>query len=159
MFCICLLMLMSIISSCGVSQDKKNIYNDNDKILQERDSFNYRLLLYIEDSADKINIKYSGFYGKVSIWNFESEENAEVTFKYNSTVDRGDFKVVLIKSDDEIENILIGNEQGEKNIKLDKGKYTLKIVGRNANGKAVISINNKQNVVITRNGVSSTDND
>lgn len=150
LLCACLLLLIVTISSCGVSQNKKNIYNNNDKIVQEGDSFSYRTRIDTEDSNDKIDVKYSSFSGTETIWALESKEDGEIIFKYNSTVNSGDFKAVLINPKKEIEIILIGNQQGDKVVKLAKGKYIFKIVGRNAKGEIKISSNKNQNVKITK---------
>ncbi|MBU5440347.1 hypothetical protein KQI42_20330 [Tissierella sp. MSJ-40] len=147
---ICLLFLAIIISYYGGSREEKNIYNDDGEIAQPWDNFSYRIRVDKEESNDKIDFKYSGFSGADTIWHLESEEDGEITFKYNSTVNRGDFKAVLINPKEEIDDILIGNEQDEKTIKLAKGKYIFKIVGRNAKGKTKISINKNQNVEITK---------
>lgn len=47
-----------------------------------------------------------------------------------------------------MENILEGTEQSSKTIKLTKGKYSLKNVGANANGKIKIYINSNSDVKI-----------
>ncbi|WP_315116822.1 hypothetical protein [uncultured Clostridium sp.] len=150
LLCISLLFLIVLISGCEARREEKDIYDDNDEIVQQWDSFSYRKRTDKEDSNDKIDFKYSGFYGTDTIWHLESEEDGEITFKYNSTVNNGDFKAVLISPKEEIKNILIGNEEDEKTIKLEKGKYIFKVVGRNAKGKAEISIDKSQNVDITK---------
>jgi hypothetical protein len=147
---ICLLFIIVIIGGCKVSQDKKNIYDDNDRIAQQGDSFSYTTRTDTEDSNDKIDIKYSGFYGTETIWDLDSKEDGEITIKYDSAVNSGDFKAVFINPKNEINNILIKKQQGEKTIKLSKGKYIFKIVGRNTKGEIKVSINKSQNVEITK---------
>ena len=129
--------------------ERKNIYNNNDKIVQDGDSYTNISRTCTGNSKDEIDIKYSGFYGDDTIFILESKEDGEVTFNFDSTVNSGDFKAVLINPKKEIENILEGTEQGNKTIKLAKGKYRFKIVGRNAKGEINISINKNNNVVIT----------
>ncbi|KOA18849.1 hypothetical protein CLHOM_27880 [Clostridium homopropionicum DSM 5847] len=134
-----LFLIIVIGSGCGVSQDKKNIYSNNDIIAQEADSFSFGTRSDTGNSKDEVNIKYSGFYGADTIWIIEAEENQEIILKYNSNVKSGDFKLVLINPKKEIENILVGTQQGDKTIKLTKGKYVIKIVGRNAKGEINIT--------------------
>ncbi|MEQ8197891.1 MAG: hypothetical protein ABRQ27_07795 [Clostridiaceae bacterium] len=150
LLCTSLLFLVVIINGCEVSQDKRNIYDDNDRIAQQGDSFSYSTRTDTEDSNDKIDVKYSGFYGTDTIWNFDSKEDGEITIKYDSVVNSGDFKAVLINTKNEVNNILTKNQQGEKTIKLSQGKYIFKIVGRNAKGEIKVSINKSQNVEITK---------
>lgn len=103
-----------------------------------------------EDSNDKIDIKYSGFYGTDTVWTLESKQEGEVAFEYNSIVISGDFKAVVINPKNEVDTILTGNKQGNKTLKLENGKYIFKIVGRNAKGEATISVNGNQNVKIVK---------
>jgi len=148
---ICLLLLIGIIFGYSTCDERKNIYNNNDKIVQDWDSYSYMYnsRTWTGNSRDKINIKYSGFSGYDTIFISESKEDGEVTFNFDSIVNSGDFKAVLINPQKEIENILEGTEQGSKTLKLAKGKYRFKIVGRNAKGEINISINKNNNVVIT----------
>jgi hypothetical protein len=148
-FCICLLFLIGIIITYGACDERKNIYYNNDKIVQEGDSYTNNSRTITGNSKDEIDIKYSGFYGDDTIFILESKEDGEVKFNFDSTVNSGDFKAVLINPQKEIENILEGTEQGNKIIKLAKGKYRFKIVGRNAKGEINISINKNNNVIIT----------
>jgi len=134
-----LFLIILIGSGCGVSQDKKNIYSNNDIITQEADSFSFKTRKDTGNSKDEVNIKYNGFYGADTIWVIESENDEEIILKYNSNVKSGEFKVVLINPKKEIENILVGSQQGDKTIKLTKGKYVIKIVGRNAKGEINIT--------------------
>lgn len=136
-------LIIVISSGCGVSEDKKNIYSNNDIIVQEADSFSFRTRNDAGDSKEEVNIKYNGFYGADTIWIIEAEADEEIMLKYNSNVNSGDFKVVLINPKKEIENILEGTQQGDKTIKLTKGKYAIKIVGRNAKGEIKIAKSKK----------------
>ena len=150
-FCICLLFLIGTIIICGVVFAKNNIYNNNEKIVKYDYSYNYTNRIGEgENSDDKIDIKYSGFYGTDTIWILESKEESEITFNYDSTVNSGDFKAVLINPQKEVKNILEGTGQGNKTMKLAKGKYKFKLVGRNAEGQVKISINKNNNIEITK---------
>lgn len=146
-----LTILIIMITGCRVSVEKQNIYDDNQKIVQQGDSFSYRIRKESEDSNEKMNVKYNGFNGMDTIWMVNSQDNGEINFIYNSTVTSGEFKGVLIYPNNAIETIIIGNQQGEKTVKLDKGKYRFKIVGKNANGEIEISVQLNQNVEITKN--------
>lgn len=135
-----LLLLVTVISSCGENQEKQNIYNDHDKIVQEGDRFTFRNRTDLERSNNKIDVKYSGFSGAETIWIIESKEDSQITFSCNSTVGRGYFKTVLIHPDKRITTLIIGNQQGDRTTTLIKGKYVVKMVGRNAEGQVNISV-------------------
>lgn len=151
-FCLCLLLLIGFVGGCGFNKEAENIYDDNEKIAQEVDTFSYQLFLYIKDEAGTIDVRYNRLYGALTIWNIVAKEDAEITIKYDSNVKSGQFKAVLISPDNEVEEILAGNETGEKTIKLTEGKYIFKLVGRDGKGNARISIEEQQNVQIARKG-------
>ncbi len=145
--CLGLLFLLSIISGCGIPESANNAYDDDSIIVQEFDT--YRLGPYsLIRINNEISFKYGNFYGAYTVFSLESEEDAEVKFEYNSKVDSGDFKAVLITPKKEIQNLLIGNEHGAETVQLEKGIYIFKIVGRDANGEIKISIYTNQNVDI-----------
>jgi len=145
---ICLIFSILSISGCEVSEEKKSIYYDNSKITQDGDSFTYKTRIGTKESSEHSKVKYSGFYGADTIWTIESKENSEITFKYNSEVNSGEFKAVLINPKKEIENIITGNEQGEKTIKITEGEYVFKFVGDEAKGEAEIFISKNGNINI-----------
>ncbi|WP_026887867.1 hypothetical protein [Clostridium beijerinckii] len=152
-----LIFLISIMHGCGVTAnqdnneniDKVNIYSNNDEIIQEENNYTYRTY---GDSIknNEIEIKYSGFSGLETICFLEVSEDTEITFNYDSTVDNGKFKEVVINPKNEVENIVEGTDQSSKTIKLTKGKYSLKNVGANADGKIKINISSNSDVKITR---------
>ncbi len=146
-FCIGLLFLLGIISGCGMPENAKNAYDDDSIVVQDFDTYSLRSS-ETKHSGNEITFKYSNFYGSYTVFSLESEEDAEVTFEYDSKVDSGDFKAVLINPDKEIEILWIGNQQAAETVQLEKGTYVFKTVGRDADGKIHISIDTNQNVDI-----------
>lgn len=146
---ICLLSLIGIVFSYSECDERKNIYNNNNKIVQDWDSYKYSSRTCTGNYKDETNIKYSGFSGDDTIFILQLKEDGEVTFNFDSIVNSGDFKAVLINPQKEMGNILEGTESGNKTIKLVKGKYRFKIIGRNAKGEISISINKNNYIVIT----------
>jgi hypothetical protein len=150
LLCIGLLFLVGTISVFSFADEKNDIYKDDNKIVQQGDNYTFENKIGARISSNEIDIKYSGFSGTNTIWLLEVKEDGELSLNFDSTVDNGEFKMVLINSQKEIESILEGTEQGNKAIKLTKGKYVIKIVGRNAAGKIMVSINKNQNIKITK---------
>lgn len=151
----CIIFLVGIMCGCGLSnQDKntnnnqKNMYNNNDKIVQVDNNYTY-ITCRNTRSNNEIEIQYSGFSGIDTICFLEAKEDTEITFNYDSTVDNGKFKAVLVNTKNEVETILEGTEQNSKTIKLAKGKYSFRNVGANADGKIRIFISSNSNVKIT----------
>lgn len=91
----CLIFLIGIMCGYGLSnQDKntdnnhENMYNNNDKIVQEDNNYTY--ITYGDTKKNnEIEIQYSGFSGIDMICFLEAKEDTEITFNYDSTVDRG----------------------------------------------------------------------
>ena len=146
LMCACLLFLVSA-TGCGISDKHQKAYDSVEQIAQQGDSYSYGNRLCSEQSNDEFNLKYDGFSGTDTIWILESKEDGEITVNYDSTINNGDFKVVLAYPDTkEIENISEGTEQGNKTIKLKKGESRLKLVGKNAAGDLKISITETKNL-------------
>lgn len=152
-----LIFLISIMYGCGISinQDKHdssnkvNMYNNNDKIVHEDNNYTY-LMCNRSINDNEIEMKYNDFSGVDSMCFLEVKEDTEITLNYDSTVDNGKFKVVLINPKNELETILEGTEQSSKTIKLTKGKYRFRNVGANAEGEVRISFNSNSDVKMTK---------
>jgi hypothetical protein len=132
----------------NTNNNQANIYNNNDKIAQEESNYTY-ITFGSDRKNNETEIKYSGFSGIDTICFIETKEDAEITINYDSIVEKGNFKAVLINPKSEIETIVEGSGQSSKTIKLAKGKYGFRNVGANADGKIKFSISNNTNVIIT----------
>lgn len=152
LFGLLLILLFSFIISCNANYNRNsvysNLYNDNDKIAQTSENHIYTTTSTTKDSDQNLSLKYGGFLGVDAIWLIDSREDGEITLDYESTVDKGDFKVVLVSPKKEIENILVGTDNGSKTLKLSNGKYILKLVGNNANGNIKLKITQSKNAEI-----------
>ncbi|EKQ53089.1 MULTISPECIES: hypothetical protein [unclassified Clostridium] len=147
-----LILLISFINGCNMGYNRNtvysNIYNDNEKIAQTSENHIYTTADTTKDSDRNLSLKYSGFLGVDAIWSINSKENGEITLDYDSKVNSGDFKIVLVNPKKEIENILIGTDHGRKTLKLSNGEYVLKLVGNNANGNVKLTISQSKNAEI-----------
>lgn len=144
---ICLLFLIGTFTGCGTGNEKGDIYNDNDRISRDGDSYSYTGRSQ-SSSNNQITVKYGKFSGADTIWIVESKGDCEITFDYDSQVESGDFKGVLITPEKQVETVLEGTEDGEKTIKLAEGEYRFKFVGSKAKGKIKISIEESKNVKV-----------
>lgn len=146
---LCLLFLLGTLSGCNVDSEEDDMYSNNDKISTDFDSYSY-LRRNESGSEDHINFKYGKFSGTDTIWIIESNGDGEITFNYDSKVDSGDFKGVLITPEKQVETVLEGVDKGEKTIKLSEGEYRFKFVGKKAKGKIDISIEEDDDAKITK---------
>ncbi len=126
-----LMMSLFVLTGCVYVSDNKMIYDNQEKIVAEGDTYTYidRLGDVFDDSAA---LEVKGFYGTDTIFTFENKQELSITVI--QVVTKGRFKVVLIDPQDEI-TIL----NGTSTIVLSPGKYRIKLVGENA--YATIDIN------------------
>ena len=132
-------LLSTIQYGCSVSEEKKTIFDNNDKIVQEGDSF-YFLNRVGETNEKYTDIEYSKFYGVQTIWVIQSEKQSEILLNVNSKVKNGGFKVVLVTPEQEGINIVEQNNKGTYKINVPEGKYSIKIVGKNAYGRIRVDL-------------------
>jgi len=152
---ICLILLLCSFSGCTLDTGKADVYDNNEKIAKDGDSYSY-VGRNESGSKNEITVKYRKFSGADTIWNIESEGKSEITIKYDSKVESGDFKGVLISPEKQVEDILVGTETGERTIKLTEGKYRFKFVGNKAKGKIEISIKTEEDEQVK---IRKVDND
>lgn len=145
-----ILLLLTVVTSVGcnsISAYQNSIFNDESKIVKQADSYTY--VKRLGQTIDKeSNIKFNSFTGMDTIFNITVDESSDVIINFDSTVDKGDFKVVLISPDDEITNILTGTNQGNETITLKKGKSRVKLIGKKASGEIKINIDSKDGVKV-----------
>lgn len=139
-FLIILFSCLFIFSGCSsVSREQKSMYNDNSLITKEGDTYNFTNRVgEIDDS--KIEIKYGKFYGSQTIWIIEVEKQGEIEFDFNSKVNSGKFKGVLISPENEIINIFENDNEGSYKVQVSEGKYRFKIIGNDARGKVEVEL-------------------
>lgn len=136
------LLLTLLLSACSSNGDKKGIYNDNSKIIKEGDSYTYKERKG-ETTENGCNIEFSSFSGMETIWSIEALKEDKITINFNSKVNKGDFKLVLITTDNEVINILENTQEGNSEVTIKEGKSRIKFVGKATSGSCEISILSK----------------
>jgi len=118
---------------------QKKVYNDDSFISQESDSFSYTD--YDQSSEDKaLDLKFGTFYGSDTFYNINVSKEGTATVKYDTAVEKGRFKIVLISPERKLTTLAEGSGQGSKEVKLVRGKYVIKLVGDNAAGRVRMSV-------------------
>jgi len=144
---VCLnLFLAAVLFGCGAGSDKQKIFDDEAGITQDGDTYTFVNRTGSTNSDEDVALAYTGFSGVQTIWIIEVSAASEVDFEFNSTVDDGDFKVVLVTPDKEIVTLLTGTQQGTATQELTQGKYAVKLLGRNADGQINLSLTPGPNV-------------
>jgi len=147
--CVCLL-FVTVLFGCTAGQDKQKIFDDNAAIIQDGDSYTFVNRTGSTDSDEAIALTYTGFSGLQTIWTMEVSATSEVDFEFNSTVDSGDFTVVLVTPEKAVVTLLTGTQQGTATQELTPGKYAVKLVGRNADGQLRLSLTPGLNVSLSK---------
>ena len=146
-----LILLAAALGGCSAAgQDKLNIYADDAKIAAEGDSYTFTNRVGGADEDDTLDLTYSGFTGSNSVWTVEFAESGTLTLQYQSTVKAGDFKVVLVGPEAQVLTLFEGTQAGEKTADLTAGKYTLKLVGREASGSVNLVLEVVGNATVTK---------
>lgn len=138
------------LTGCGATQYQRSLYSDDEKISNQSDSYSYSNRIRNSDSKYKQNIKYSDFYGDDTVWIISSKEDSNLSLSYDNELSSGEFKAVLIDDNRNVQTLFSGSKSGQDNIKLSKGDYRLKVVGKNAQGQIHLSINEDNNIEISR---------
>lgn len=139
-FLIILVLTAIVMTGCtSGSRYQKSVFNDDDKIINGEDSYTYKKRIG-NMVKDRIDMKFGTFTGIDTVNKIKAEKDDDIVIKFESKIDKGDFKVVLITPDDKIINILEGTSEGTKTIPIKKGLNRIRVVGKEAKGKVKIEI-------------------
>lgn len=144
---LCLMLLVSItFSGCADGTlYQRSIFDDETKIIKESDSYSFKKRV-IENKDNELKIKYKKFYGMDTLYEFKSEGEGLVTIEYDSRLEKGKFRIVLIDSDEVID--ILKEHKGSYSFKFKDKKIILKIIGYNASGELDLKLNINKNAEI-----------
>ncbi len=131
--------LMIFMFGCGVVDGKNDIYGNNDKISKPGDSYSFQSRIGKTDEKN-MDVEYDKFTGVQTIWTINVTQNGEIEIYVDSQVKKGDFKVVLVTPDQEVIKVLESTGDETSTVPLSKGKYSIKIVGKNSKGTIKINL-------------------
>lgn len=135
-----IMFLAMLLTGCSL-KNVSSIYNDNDKISGNYNTFN------IDIEEQRIDgEKFVGIINKIegmdTIWTYESEEDRNLDMTYLLNVETGKVKLVLISPDNSITNIIERTNESEitnyatSTIQIKKGLNRIKIVaGKKSSGE------------------------
>lgn len=134
---------------CGPMNEYQNsMFDDESKIVKESDSHTYKSRAENNINEDK-SIKFSSFSGTETIYELDcNNENEEIVLNLKTSIDKGDFKIVLISPEDKVTDIVIGTNELNETFKLEKGTSRIKLVGKQSGGKIDIRIDVGEGVEI-----------
>lgn len=138
LFILIIIVSMTIVG-CNSTDYQSSIFDDENEIVKKTNSYTYRSKKGTAED-DKINLEFASFTGKDTVYKIRVDKESKVTFHFDSKIDKGDFKVVVVTPHDKIINVLNGTERGSKEIILEEGTNRIKFLGRRAKGKIDIDI-------------------
>lgn len=144
------LLFVTVMAGCAAGQDKQKLFDDDAAIAQDGDSYTFVHRTGSTDSDEAIALAYTDFSGVQTIWTMEVSAPSKVDLAFNSTVETGDFKVVLVTPDKAVFTLLSGTQQGAATQELKPGKYAVKLVGRNADGQFSLALTPGLNVSLSK---------
>ncbi|NLI61301.1 MAG: hypothetical protein GX375_07730 [Clostridiales bacterium] len=151
---ILLTLAIMIVSGCSsVTLYQNSIFDDEKKIAKDADSYLYvsRVGSKIEEGKENENhVKFIGFTGMDTIYKINSQGENDLLFTFESTIEDGAFKVVLVSPDDKILNIVDDTKEGNQTVKITEGVSRVKLVGKKAKGEISIKIDWTEGVDIKR---------
>lgn len=150
-----LLILMTLLSfsfiGCTDNSEKEAIYDLDELQLEVADSYTYSLRDdETENVVNQLDLSFRGFIGRDTIWTLDVTQSTDIEITYISELRSGQFKVILITPDNEIHSILTMSDQGSDTVTFPAGKYSIKLIGKNAFGSLQMNIENVQGVTITK---------
>lgn len=142
--CIPALLIVSItLMSCGtLSQDEKiksylngdvkNLNNLGEEFQLTKEEYKIK--------SDGTDIDYKELSGSINVLNIYNVKETEETILYNSKFNSGSIRVILVKPNGEVVDIVRGNGDGSKSVKVPVGRSIIKLIGANATGNLKINV-------------------
>ena len=101
-----------------------------------------------EINNNRINFDFS-LTGVETIWELDAIDDGIVNIEYLSDVKEGEFKVSLVKPNNEVIDILNQSQYGEKEIEIPRGKSIIQISGERSKGNLQFYVGSRDNIVLT----------
>lgn len=125
----------------------ENLYNDNEKIVQDYDNFNYSFR-NSKGEKSKFEMSFKVFSGTDTLMKINANDGEKLNLNYNIKLKKGNFKLVLISPDNELNIISEGDGDGTYESILKDGEYRIKAVGNNAKGSIKIKADTNAKVKV-----------
>lgn len=90
--------------------------------------------------SDGMDIDYKDLTGNIDVFNIFAVNKIDRTILYNSNFKDGSVRVILIKPNGDVVDIVKGNGQGSITVKIPSGRSYIKLIGSKATGNLKISM-------------------
>lgn len=145
---------MVIIIGLGIFLNKVPAFNMfTDSYLTSRSDNETSFVYHINDkkSSNGESFDFGGFNGKWSLMEIDSDKNNHITIHSNTKINKGKFCIVALDPDYKIAGkIEVHNKESEISfITSVKGKYLIRIAGKDAGGNFNLEVNSSSKAVIS----------
>ncbi len=151
--CLLVLALSGFLTACSVGEKQRALYDDEGQFVKTGDSYSF-FRKNGEIDERQMALSCQRFYGMQTVWEVNAEEEGLLKVNYDCQLKRGKLKVVVITPELDVMHLFEQCGKGSREITLSEGKYVVRIVGKNANGKVSMQLEHGENVSI---GVSAND--
>ena len=128
-----------LLESDRLGANERNIYNNEEKIVSESDSYSY-LRRKLENEKNNMDFEFVEFTGIDTVYNIQSTKEGVIELQYKSEILKGKFKILLITPKNEIITVLSGNSKGNSKIKIESGESKIRIVGYKSTGNFTMNV-------------------
>lgn len=129
-----LILIILLFNSCMVAEiDIRRAFDSDRIIVSEEDSFTFvqRVGRTVRKRTD---IEFEGFSGTYTLLSLNSQEGDFIEVAFRTQIKSGQFKLVLIDPDKNIQTIIAMSGSGQRSISLKKGISRIKMIGRESTG-------------------------
>lgn len=144
------ILVMTMLTGCNPSEYQKSIYGQNSFIAKQGDSYTYKNNIG-KTTKDELDRTFERFYGMETIWTIDANEEDTLNVEFDSKVENGEFKIVFIDAENKVSKIFEGSNKGTAEIRIQKGKSRIKVVGKDAKGEIKLRIKPVGNLAINKN--------
>lgn len=111
-------------------------YTQENKLAKENDGYCDNIVY--ENIVDGYNIQGNGnLWGDITLCEINLKDTATLHIKGNIEIEQGNYKIIKINEDNQVENIVEDENTINKEITFEEGKSILKIVGKPVSFKSL----------------------
>ena len=137
--CGLILALLFLASCTRVGDNQKRVYDDEEMIAAEGDSYTYSKRLG-SVRISQLSIDFSGFSGKETVWEVTAQEETSCSLDVSADITKGKFKLCLVSETGAVTTIFENDQAGVLSVSLPPGANRLILVGYGADGRVNVMI-------------------
>lgn len=135
-------------SNVPLSAYSSSLVEDEDRMLETGDSYFYKSR-DVRFSDFQVEYSFKRFYGRETVYRVRCEAPQEISITINAAVNTNQYKVVLVNDAlGQVITLSQGSAETSQTLRLQPGRYRLKVVGYDVDGFLHISLTVGQGVEV-----------